>query len=102
MTAPVPGLPRLPPPIRFEVHDPSGVGGVRRGLGWQLATPGWPGGDRCAPGVIGHTGFTGTGVWIDVERGRAWTLLTNRVHPSRHVETGIAGLRRAVGDVLGR
>ena len=77
------------------------VQGVRRGLGWQLATPGWPGGDRCGPGVIGHTGFTGTGLWIDLERKRAWTLLTNRVHPSRHVESGIAGLRRAVGDALG-
>ena len=76
------------------------VGGVRRGLGWQLATEGWPGGDRCPAGTIGHTGFTGTGLWIDLDRGRAWTLLTNRVHPSRHVESGIAGLRRAVGDAL--
>ena len=84
--------------MREEQHV---VAGVRRGLGWQLATAGWPGGDRCGPGVIGHTGFTGTGVWIDLERKRAWTLLTNRVHPSRHVETGIAGLRRAVGDLLG-
>ncbi len=28
----------------------------------------------------------------------AWTLLTNRVHPSRHAETGIAALRQAVGN----
>ncbi len=84
--------------MREEQHV---VAGVRRGLGWQLATPGWPGGDRCGTGVIGHTGFTGTGLWIDLDGRRAWTLLTNRVHPSRHVETGIVGLRRAVGDVLG-
>lgn len=84
--------------MREEQHV---LQGVRRGLGWQLATAGWHGGDTCGAGVIGHTGFTGTGVWIDLDRRRAWTLLTNRVHPSRHVETGIAGLRRAVGDLLG-
>ena len=76
------------------------VQGVRRGLGWQLATPGWPGGDRCSAGTIGHTGFTGTGLWIDLDRGRAWTLLTNRVHPTRHGESGIVALRRAVGEAL--
>jgi CubicO group peptidase (beta-lactamase class C family) len=69
-----------------------------RGLGWEMAYQGWSGGDLCAPTVIGHTGFTGTGLWIDFDNGRAWTLLTNRVHPSRHVETGIQALRREVGD----
>lgn len=76
------------------------IQGVRRGLGWQLATPGWPAGDRCPAGVIGHTGFTGTGLWIDLDNRRAWTLLTNRVHPTRHAESGIVALRRAVGEAL--
>jgi CubicO group peptidase (beta-lactamase class C family) len=67
-------------------------------LGWQMAHTGWSGGDACAPTVIGHTGFTGTGLWIDIDNRRAWTLLTNRVHPSRHKETGIQELRRQVGD----
>jgi CubicO group peptidase (beta-lactamase class C family) len=71
---------------------------LNRGLGWQLAHPGWSGGDACAPGTIGHTGFTGTGLWIDFDHRRAWTLLTNRVHPTRHADSGIAELRRAVGD----
>lgn len=83
--------------LRAEQHV---VQGVRRGLGWQLATPGWHGGDRCSAGVIGHTGFTGTGLWIDLDAGRAWTLLTNRVHPTRHRESGIAELRREVGAAL--
>jgi CubicO group peptidase (beta-lactamase class C family) len=74
--------------------------GVRRGLGWQLATAGWHGGDRCSAGTIGHTGFTGTGLWIDRAAGRAWTLLTNRVHPSRHADSGIAGLRVRVGEAI--
>ncbi|MDE2198735.1 MAG: beta-lactamase family protein [Rhodospirillales bacterium] len=71
-----------------------------RGLGWELAHPGWSGGDSCAPGTIGHTGFTGTGLWIDWQNGRAWTLLTNRVHPSRHRESGIIALRRQVGALI--
>ena len=71
-----------------------------RGLGWEVASPGWPGGDGCSAETIGHTGFTGTGLWIDFTAQRAWTLLTNRVHPSRHSDSGIADLRRAVGAQL--
>jgi CubicO group peptidase (beta-lactamase class C family) len=71
-----------------------------RSLGWEMAYAGWSGGDACAPTVIGHTGFTGTGLWIDWDNARAWTLLTNRVHPTRHVETGIQELRRQVGDLV--
>ena len=41
-----------------------------RGLGWLLG-----------PNGYGHTGFTGTSVWIDTERKRISVLLTNRVHP---------------------
>ena len=76
-----------------------------RALGWQIrheepggTEPPWTGGSLCARGTLGHTGFTGTGLWIDLDRGLAWTLLTNRVHPSRHAETGIQDLRRAVGN----
>jgi CubicO group peptidase (beta-lactamase class C family) len=69
--------------------------GERRGFGWLLMQPGWSGGDLMSPRSIGHTGFTGTGIWIDLERGRYSVLLTNRVHPSRHVESNITGLRRA-------
>jgi CubicO group peptidase (beta-lactamase class C family) len=72
----------------------------RRTVGWEARHEGWPGGDACSPGTIGHTGFTGTGLWIDFERMIAWTLLTNRVHPTRHRESGIADLRRASGDLV--
>ncbi|PKP69229.1 MAG: esterase [Alphaproteobacteria bacterium HGW-Alphaproteobacteria-4] len=68
--------------------------------GWQRAHPGWSGGDAAAPETIGHTGFTGTGLWLDFANGRAWTLLTNRIHPTRHFDSGIVELRRAVGDVI--
>ncbi|HET8726234.1 MAG TPA: serine hydrolase domain-containing protein [Alphaproteobacteria bacterium] len=69
-------------------------------LGWQAKHPGWSGGSLCSDETIGHTGFTGTGLWLDFGRGVAWALLTNRVHPSRHVETGIMDLRRAVGNLI--
>jgi CubicO group peptidase (beta-lactamase class C family) len=69
--------------------------GERRGFGWALAFPGWSGGDLAGPRTIGHSGFTGTGVWIDLDRGRRTVLLTNRVYPSRHVDSGIVRLRRA-------
>ena len=71
-----------------------------RGLGWELPHDGWSGGSLCSPGTIGHLGFTGTGLWIDRPRGLAWTLLTNRVHPSRHRDTGIAALRRTVSNIV--
>lgn len=72
----------------------------RRTHGWERPYEGWSGGEHCLPGTIGHTGFTGTGLWVDFDRGRAWTLLTNRVHPTRHFDSGIFVLRRAVGDAI--
>lgn len=71
-----------------------------RTAGWEIRHPGWSGGRACSAGTIGHTGFTGTGLWVDVDRGVAWTLLTNRVHPTRHADSGIADLRPTVGDAL--
>lgn len=71
-----------------------------RALGWERRHEGWSGGSLASPGAIGHTGFTGTGVWIDPERGLAWALLTNRVHPSRHRAPSLADLRRAVGNAV--
>lgn len=68
--------------------------------GWERPYIGWSGGENCSPNTIGHTGFTGTGLWIDFGQGSAWTLLTNRIHPTRHFDSGIAELRRAVGDEI--
>jgi CubicO group peptidase (beta-lactamase class C family) len=72
-------------------------------LGWD--TPATiPGvshaGDRWPrAGAIGHTGFTGTSLWLDLPRRRWVALLTNRVHPTRHgTADAIKALRRAVGD----
>ena len=79
--------------IRTRVHRD-------RTCGWEKSFRGWHGGDGCSDETIGHTGFTGTGLWVDFERGLAWTLLTNRVHPTRHRDSGISELRRATGDAV--
>ncbi len=72
----------------------------KRTHGWERPYTGWSGGDHCSPDTIGHTGFTGTGLWVDFAAGRAWTLLTNRIHPTRHFASGIVELRRATGDLV--
>ena len=54
--------------------------GDARGLGWQLPT-GSEATKMLSPRAFGHTGFTGTSLWIDPERDRIMVLLTNRVHP---------------------
>jgi CubicO group peptidase (beta-lactamase class C family) len=101
----------LPATLRFAAGlldgtslSPKGLAAVRRPvsatrtLGFELRHDGWAGGDRASPGAIGHTGFTGTGLWVDFEREVAWVLLTNRVHPSRDRRSDIVQLRREVGD----
>jgi CubicO group peptidase (beta-lactamase class C family) len=51
-----------------------------RGLGWQKPT-GSLATSMLSNRAYGHTGFTGTSVWIDPHRDRIMVLLTNRVHP---------------------
>jgi CubicO group peptidase (beta-lactamase class C family) len=53
-----------------------------RAVGFQLATsPGSSAGSGIGARGFGHTGFTGTSLWIDPEPRRVVALLTNRVHP---------------------
>lgn len=65
-----------------------------RGLGWQLASsPGCSAGSALTPTAFGHTGFTGTSLWIDPTRNLAMALLANRTHPG-HRPTDLHPLRR--------
>lgn len=54
----------------------------RRGLGWDIDT-GYsrPRGKFFPLGSYGHTGFTGTSVWMDPFSNTFWIFLSNRVHP---------------------
>jgi CubicO group peptidase (beta-lactamase class C family) len=54
-----------------------------RALGWDTMLPTSSCGTRLSPTAIGHTGFTGTSLWIDWERDFYVVLLSNRVHPTR-------------------
>ena len=72
-------------------------------LGWDTPSP-TPGvshaGDRWPrTGAVGHLGFTGTSLWLDLTRRRWVAILTNRVHPTRHgTAEPIKALRRAIND----
>lgn len=72
---------------------------VGRGIGFMLATHGdTPAGTVVSCDSYGHTGFTGTSIWIDPTSGLAACLLTNRVHPSR-IERRLIGLRPFFHDL---
>jgi CubicO group peptidase (beta-lactamase class C family) len=57
-----------------------------RALGWDTMLPTSSSGPMLSPTAIGHTGFTGTSLWIDWERDLYVVFLTNRVHPTRDNE----------------
>lgn len=52
-----------------------------RGLGWILSFPNHNATGMLSPRAFGHTGFTGTSVFVDPDRDRVMVLMTNRVHP---------------------
>ena len=60
------------------------VPGSSRTLGWDTPDSGSSSGSLLSPHSIGHTGFTGTSIWIDFDRRVAIVLLSNRVHPTRN------------------
>lgn len=77
----------LLPPTPSPIFDPEWVKrsfanqtahlGSNRGLGWIAYT------ERPEGNIVGHTGFTGTSLWLDSATGLYVVLLANRVHPSR-------------------
>jgi CubicO group peptidase (beta-lactamase class C family) len=72
---------------------------LARCLGWQGKDPsGSPGGDLFTERSYGHTGFTGTSVWLDPALDLCVVLLTNRVHPTRRNEA-LVRLRPLVHNV---
>lgn len=59
------------------------VPGSSRALGWDTPSAGGSAGSLLSPASFGHTGFTGTSIWIDPARELVVVLLSNRVHPTR-------------------
>jgi serine-type D-Ala-D-Ala carboxypeptidase len=70
-----------------------------RAVGWDTMRPTSSCGTRLSAGAFGHTGFTGTSLWIDPARDLYVVLLTNRVHPTRD-NTRLAALRPRVHDAV--
>jgi len=68
--------------IRLFTQRSSGDG--TRALGWDTRSEhGSSSGDFFSPTSYGHTGFTGTSIWVDPERSVCVIFLTNRVYPTR-------------------
>jgi hypothetical protein len=78
----------------FSTEFQDGTGN-RRALGFDLPPKDGSGstGNAFSPNTIGHLGFTGTSLWMDLDSGDYAVLLTNRVHPSRD-DLRIRQLRR--------
>jgi beta-glucosidase-like glycosyl hydrolase/CubicO group peptidase (beta-lactamase class C family) len=70
-----------------------------RTLGWVVPTEGSSSGHYFSAHSYGHTGFTGTTIWIDPDRQLFVVLLTNRVNPTRE-NMKIANVRPAVHDAI--
>jgi len=79
---------------------PSGAGEATRGLGWDMAS-GYSRtlGSFFPVGSVGHTGFTGTSIWMDPPTRTYAIILTNRVHPAGN--GSVVELRRRVSAVVG-
>lgn len=74
---------------------------VLRGYGWDIDSPySSPRGDLFPIGSYGHTGFTGTSLWIDPSSESFVILLTNSIHPEAH--GGVVELRRAIATATAR
>ena len=70
-----------------------------RTLGWAVPTEGGSSGHFFSAHSFGHTGFTGTSIWIDPDRQLFVVLLTNRVNPTRE-NMKIAQVRPALHDAV--
>lgn len=68
-----------------------------RALGWEKPTGGNSAGRRMSPAAFGHTGFTGTSIWMDPANDVFVVILTNRVNPTRQ-NPRFAEVRTAVTD----
>jgi CubicO group peptidase (beta-lactamase class C family) len=91
---------RLSPPLVQEFTRRQDLPpGSSRALGWDTPSETSSAGTLLSTRAFGHTGFTGTSVWIDPEKDLFIILLTNRVHPTR--ENGrIVRVRPRVADLV--
>jgi CubicO group peptidase (beta-lactamase class C family) len=80
----------------IAVQSPAAVG-TRRGFGWDIDSGYARRGEVFPMGSYGHTGFTGTAMWIDPFSKTFWILMSNRVHPDGKGD--IRSLQRTVSTL---
>ena len=83
-------------PETIELFSSRQFADSRRGIGWDKPTPGdWSGPTAryASPKTFGHTGFTGTCIWVDPEFNLVFIFLSNRVQPYVTNKLLIANIR---------
>jgi len=70
-----------------------------RALGWDTKSAKSSAGEKFGPRSFGHTGYTGTSVWVDPDRDLIAVLLANRVHPTSE-NTKIIAFRPRFHDAV--
>jgi CubicO group peptidase (beta-lactamase class C family) len=98
---PFAGMEIDPSVVRNFVTRQPGPEGSTRALGWGTAYEGSSAGTLLSETSFGHTGFTGTSIWIDPKRDLFIILLTNRVHPTRE-NSAMSWVRPQVADAVVR
>jgi CubicO group peptidase (beta-lactamase class C family) len=92
------GLAERPTAARFVSR--TGIPGSSRALGWDTMLPTSSCGTRLSARAFGHTGHTGTSLWIDPDAGIYVVQLTNRVYPGGGTAEDIRRFRRALHDAV--
>ena len=84
-----------------QVEDKNGISlnNEKRSVGWIVKGCYPNSGDLASPNTIMHTGFTGTNIVIDRDNKTGFSLLTNRVHPSRATNKVIS-FRSRLGNYI--
>lgn len=86
-------------PLLKQFATKTSVPGSSRALAWDTMLPTSSCGTKLSATAIGHTGFTGTSLWIDAATDLYVVILSNRVHPTREGD-GIQDARRALHDAI--
>jgi CubicO group peptidase (beta-lactamase class C family) len=113
-----------PAGVDLAITDQMPPGNARRGLGWDLCRRGGPtleeirradagffppvsspfsprsSGELLSPSAFGHTGFTGTSVWVDPARDLVVVLLTNATHPRVDLDKPVNALRARFANAV--
>ncbi len=93
--------PALAPPRALNqfTHRQELPPGSSRALGWDTPSEGSSAGHLLSARSFGHTGFTGTSIWIDPSHCLVIVLLSNRVHPTR-ANNRWGAVRAGVADLV--